>query len=359
MNKFFKFALSAVLFMGMAISFSACSDDNDETIIVPIDPIESDGVFVLNQGQYFSNIEGMLTYFDYEKNTATNNLFTTANQQSMGNTPQCGVVCDDHLFIGVSESQVIWMLDDDNATIIRQIKLGEGENPRSMVYNEGYVYVSLYNGYVAKIDSKTGDIVARVQVGPNPEIMAIYNGSLYVPNSDGMNYPTYGTTASVIDLASFTITKTIEVPVNPNSFYVSSNKLYVLSMGNYYDVPSAIYEVTATGCNKIAEATLAAASDDALYIANFPYTGGTPGYTIYNTAKGTSTTWTPKGINYPSGIGIDPINGNVVVGSFVMDGEYPSYSAPGFAVVYKAEGTVVKKFDVGAGPTAMIFDLDD
>ena len=107
---------------------------------------------------------------------------------------------------------------------LKQIQLGAdktgfaGTQPRSMAAIDGKVYISMYDGYVCKLDTLTMKIEASVKVGPNPEQICIYRNRLYVPNSDGMDYPNYGKTATEIDLNNFTVSRTFEVGLNPNKF---------------------------------------------------------------------------------------------------------------------------------------------
>lgn len=347
--------------VALLTAVTACSDDDNNGPDGPDIVRESDGAYILNQGNYYAQVEGMLSFVDYSRNTVTGNIFLNANGQYLGNTPQCGIVYDDHIFIGVSESQVIWVLDDDTRKIERKIQLADGEKPRSIVAKGGYLYVSLYNGYVAKLNSETLEIEGRVKVGPNPEIMAISGDKLYVPNSDGNAYPDYGTTASVIDLRTFTVTSTITVPENPNTFFTAGGKLYLLANGNYEDVDAALYEVKADNSTvKVMAATMVAPGPNGkIYVANTPFNGSDRTYSVYDTASGNISSWNIPEVYYPSGMAVDPVRGDIFVGSLIQDGIYPSYTAPGYVCVYGSDGTFKSRYNVGAGPAAIFFDLDD
>ena len=62
MKKLLKFALMAVCAFGM----TACSDDdNNKPIIDPVEPsVNVTGVYVLSQGNYYSGLNGDLTYYN-------------------------------------------------------------------------------------------------------------------------------------------------------------------------------------------------------------------------------------------------------------------------------------------------------
>jgi hypothetical protein len=54
-----------------------------------------------------------------------------------------------------------------------------------------------------------------------------------VANSGGMNYPNYDRTVSIIDLSTFTVTKTVECNVNPAKFRQSNSTVYFSTFGDY------------------------------------------------------------------------------------------------------------------------------
>ena len=79
-----KYLLSfAVLMMGTAL-FTACSNDDDEPVIKPVDV--SNGMFLVGSGNKKAGIDGNLSYIDYAKGTVTSNAFQLANGKSVGKT---------------------------------------------------------------------------------------------------------------------------------------------------------------------------------------------------------------------------------------------------------------------------------
>lgn len=367
---FLQCALTALL----SLSFSSCSEDEPNS--VKPDPIpgtvETAGVYILNQGQFYQNIEGSLNYFSYETKSVSTDLFQKANKKSLGNTPQCGVKYGSKIYIGVYGSNTVWVLDAKTFTTLNQISLTPektGTQPRGMVTKNGKVYITMYDGYVARLDTTTMDIDARVKVGPNPEKPAIVGNRLYVPNSDGMNWEVgYGTTASIIDLDSFSVTDTVEVPLNPETFLSIDNKLYLLAKGNYGDVASAIYEVDpeiATiqkadakepGYKFMVFATLVAAGKADIYYIDAPFDKPEIKYGKFDSKTGEKSEWKAEEVAYPNAIAVDPYNGNIFITSYVMDGPYPSYIAPGYIVRYNTAFKFIDKAEVGAGPACMFFN---
>lgn len=354
---------------------TSCSDDPDPDP-TPEPGSLTMGAFVLTQGNYYNNVEGDLTFFDFADLSSKSNVFGAANGRSLGATPQCGLVYGDKVYLGIYESSTVEIAERAGMKSLKQIKCDSpatGMQPRSMAADGGYVYISMYDGNVARLDTATMAIDKVLKVGPNPDNIAIHKGKLYVPNSDGMNWQAgYGTTASIVNLSDFSVEATVEVPLNPTDFLSVAGKLYLLSKGNYADVESALYEIdeniasiqanaTGKGYKRIAPATIVAGSkrDASIFIINSPFVqdGISIEYSRYDVLLSTMNEWAPKDITYPSGMAFDQNTGNYIVSSYVMNGQYPSYDAPGYANYYDMKGNLLKKFTVGAGTPAIFFDV--
>ena len=131
-----------------------------------------------------------------------------------------------------------------------------GSQPRYFAAYGGKVYASYYDGYVARIDTTTLEVEAKVQVGRNPEQLAVFGDKIYVANSGGMDYNTalgYDKTVSVVDLASFVEVQKISVVENPAVVVSAPNGVYVASYGNYADVPSTLQFISEDGTVGVVE----------------------------------------------------------------------------------------------------------
>lgn len=351
-----------------ALTITACSDDNDDSgkPDVPQGPdVIADAAYILNQGNSYSGIDGGLNVIDLNTMTVANDVFKSVNGRTLGSTPQCGVVYGSKIYVGASESYTIEVMDRYTFKSIEKISLEkseEGRSPRSMVATGGKIYVSLYEGYVARLDTTNYNIEATVKVGANPDIMCLHNGKLYVPNSEGMNYlenKPYGTTASVVTLNPFKEEEVITVPLNPTKFMSDGTNLYLLSMGNYYDVTSAVYKISSDGAEKIADATVAATDSHTLLIGNNPYVaeGSMLTYTLVDTRTGVQTPVTFEDAPAPSNVGIDPNTGNIIITTYDKPaGMFADYEAPGWTCIYGVDLNLIKKFRTGSGPAAIFFN---
>ncbi len=363
-----KLIIKGLILPALILGLASCSgDDDDPRPVNPDVPTISSGAFVLNQGNLRNKIEGSLTYIDYATDAASQNMFQNANGgMSIGNTPQCAAIYGSKLYIGLYESNVINVVDKTTMKLIKQISLSanEGQSPRSMVTHGGKVYLSMFNGYVSRLDTISLAIDGNVKVGPNPETMALVGDDLYVPNSDGMNYQVgYGTTASVVDIRSFTVRKTLTVGLNPGKFVTNGTDLFLLCKGNYADVASKIYQVsTSTGeSTEIAEASLLTISGKKVYMADAPYGafGSDVKYMTYDLTTRTLAPWTPDTyVDSPVEIAADPINDNIIITSYILDGGRAGYSLPGYACRYTDGGKMLRRYEVGVGPAFIFFNFN-
>lgn len=348
------------------ITFVSCSE-NKEDPDLPNNPAvpSAEAVYILNQGNSYSGIDGSLNVINLKELTVENNVFKTVNGRTLGSTPQCGLAYGSKIYIGAYESQTIEVIDRSTFRSIKKISLEKsdaGKSPRSMVATGGKVYVSLYEGYVARLDTVEYEIEATTKVGANPDIMCLYNGKLYVPNSEGMNYlenKPYGKTASVVSLNPFKEEKVIEVPLNPTKFMSDGVNLYLLCMGDYYLENSAVYKITGESSEIIANATVAAVGQGNLLIGNNPYVaeGSLLSYTLVNTRTGEMKFVSFTDAPAPSNVGINPITGDIIITTYEKPaGVFADYDSPGWTCVYGSDLTLKKKFKTGSGPAAIFFN---
>ena len=258
----FKHLFFAAALFSIAPLFCACNDDDNE-IEVPRDPeedpssqpdttpevtspTEATGLYVINAGNLSNNVNGTLSFINFEKGTASNNVFFDINKRSLGSTPQDAIVYGSKMYIAIYGSNIIEIVDKNTAKSIKQIvpTSTQGEGPRDIIAANGKVYVSMYDGYVSRIDTLSLTIDATLKVGPNPEEMTVGNGYLYVANSDGMNYGAdyaNGKSVSKIGLKTFTEAKRIPVGLNPTKICsTTEGNVYVLAMGNYNDISAKV-----------------------------------------------------------------------------------------------------------------------
>lgn len=362
MKKFFSYAMAAA----MLVSFASCDEEKNH----PVDPVAvTTGMYVINAGSSWSKIPGSVTAVDFKTGAHTPEMrdaFLEANGIEPGEL--CGaVIYGSKMYIASNASNMIWVVNKENMKLISQIQpTGEGKDPRYLAAKDGKVYATLFTGYVCRIDTTSLKIDKEVKVGPNPEEPAIVGNKLYVPNSDG-----WGTTAnssiSVIDLATMAESKiTDPAIVNPTGIQYVNGNIFVLCMGNYKDIKASVYKLEGSKVKYVCPGTRIAVSqqENQLYVIDAPYNATVDKFTY---KKYDAATLQEKGnmivqeagkqsvIEYPAQVFINPSNSDVIVLSYYLSGQYPSYTTPGYANVYDKTGKFVKRYPVGPDPKFVCF----
>ncbi|MDE7180318.1 MAG: hypothetical protein K2N88_03895 [Muribaculaceae bacterium] len=365
MKQFTKLSVLALA----CLSLAACEKDetNNPDPVIPGAPTAAQGIYALTEGQFYSGIPGGLDVITFAPAKIENNVFSRTNGRSIGDTPQCGVAYGSKIYVGTSESNTIEILDRFTWKSIMQIRLAditEGGQPYSMVADHGKVFVSLFGGNLARLDTLTLSIDKVVAVGPNPDHIALYNDKIYVPISDGMNYPNYGRTAVVVNPKTMAIEKTFDTYLNPREFFVVGGRLFLLCMGDYSAAnPSQLFEVDAQyGLRKICNATIAAPYGRNIAIINQPFVQNEEDavleYKLYDLNSGTLSDWEIERPDYANNMHYDAEADRMMISSYVMNGKYPSYEKPGYVNVYKSqERTPESKFNLGSAGRVAFFTL--
>lgn len=335
--------------------------DNDEATI-------SDYLYTLNGGSYQSNNSSLSSY-NVDTESSVDCIFSTVNGQGLGDTAQDIMLFEDEIYITLYGSRVIFVTDL-KGTIITEIRdaADRYQLPRYLVTDGEYIYVSYYDGGVAKIDPATYEIVASADVGINPDQLVEVDGNLYITISQGYGNYNDCNTIDVYDTATLTYTKSIEVILNPISITADDNgNLYVLSMGNYGYGDPAIYttlqKIDTEGTVSIIDVTyiedatpslIAMGADDKLYVVEGVSNAST-GWTMvgdiyaYDTVTGDITTFITDGTSIPNmySLSYDMESGELYVGT-------SDYINTGDVYVYNADGTLKTTFGVGLNPVKSI-----
>lgn len=202
------------------------------------------GIYILSEGLFNQN-NSTLSWLDFKTgqpdtwNTATgksNDCFEKVNGRRLGDTANDIILYGGRLYIAVNVSSTIEILDAATCRSLTQIPMsrdGKPSEPRYMTGHEGYVYVCSFDGTVTRIDTLTMQADATVTVGRNPDGICCTAGKLYISNSGGLDFDTPDSSVSVIDLATFTEIKRIDLRQNPGSIYAYGNSVYVVSRGIY------------------------------------------------------------------------------------------------------------------------------
>ncbi len=347
----------ALLMMGVA-SFTACEDEEDD-----LKKSSNKVIYVLNEGSWNNN-NASVSAIDPTDGSSYYYQFAAANGRNLGDTGQDILRYGGKIYIAVSGSNTIEVVDGNSLTSIKTIKPESGKpgNPRGLAASDGKIYVSLYDGYVAKIDTTSLAFEDSIAVGPNPEEITIANGCLYVAISDGLNsgngYPN-GKYVSKIGLDSFKVASKINVIVNPTE--ITSDKagnVFVISMGDYGENPATVQKIDKNdNVSVLGRATLMACYENTLYTINAPWGAPSIEFVSYNTTTGSvessafisgSADELPSN---PHSISVNPKNGNIMVGSYLAANDYLSN---GYVYEY-ANGAFKARYNAGVGPRKFVY----
>lgn len=144
------FRAMALLMMG-AVSFTAC-DDDDENLSQPSS--NDNVVYVLNNGSYDNN-NSSLSSIDFTDGSTYFFQYAAVNGRNLGDTGQDALRYGGKIYIAMYGSNVIEVVDGKTLKSVKTIQPESGKpgSPRALAAADGKVYVSLYDGYVAKIDT--------------------------------------------------------------------------------------------------------------------------------------------------------------------------------------------------------------
>lgn len=224
------------------------------TLTAYAQPEPSDKLLLLNEGSWQTD-NGRLTLIDNNR-VVSNQWFRDVNGIKLGDTPHDIVeVRDGVIAITVSTSNIIQFIDYNG----KSLAAVEGVPFCYDLASDGnYLYVSSYahecttvsgkktyeKGFVAKIDSRSFEVVDAVEVGYEPCGLACYNGYVFVANSGGyasMEEHEYESTISMIDATIMEVTRVIETGQKNLSGQLGQSGKYLCvgSPGDYYEIAGA------------------------------------------------------------------------------------------------------------------------
>lgn len=200
-------------------------------------PKEPTRLLVLSEGLYNLN-NSTLALVDLNDGTTDYDIFKTLNHRGLGDTANDLKRYGAKIYIPVNISSTLEIIDATSLISIKRLTIttpeGTARQPRRIAFNDGFAYLTCFDGTLIEIDTASLEITRTVTLGRNPDHLAICNGKAYVSNSGGLDYPYYDATVSVVDLASMAETRRIQVGQNPGCIEASENgDVYVVSRGDY------------------------------------------------------------------------------------------------------------------------------
>jgi hypothetical protein len=323
------------------------------------------GVFVTNIGNFFQN-NGSLSYFSREKNVADADVYSLVNGSTLKGGIQgyttagdFGVILVDNSSPGADKVEIV------NAnTLVNEGSIygPDIENPRKAVaVGNNKVYVTNWNtlnsnysypvGYVAVVDLETKKVIKKINTDKGPENLVFYNDKVFV----GDYVSSEGKNLTVISTSSDEVTRTISFSTAPNPIGVDANgKLWVQAGLDLIRLNPDTYEKETTlkiSKDPSKSADYFALSPDLRTIyfmltSNFGSNGEAYKFSITDTQVDVTTPFVKRVF---TALAVDPLQG-LIYGAVT-----PSPLQSGYAIRYRADGTLVDSIKVGIAPNGFYF----
>lgn len=332
--------INLLLAASAALLLFSCNDKGGS---VDIPGPKTQGYWILGEGKLAIENSSTLYYYDLNDKTVTDK-FTAANPGSvLGSTANDMKVYGTKLYVAVDVSNKVVVLDAASGRILDEIDMGQadGQNrePRGLACAAGKVFVSLYSGEVARIDTTTYATDYTPYSGAfkySEGIAEVSERTLVVANS---GYGS-GNTVTVIDIPTFTEKGSIIVPTNPNELAVAGdNSVYLATWPDYTTgAPAALHKLDLTGMFYTTipnvEVQRIAIYGQTLYGVNTTYAATSPyapssSLVKVNLSDNSSETMIASQPGSFNGVNVNPLNGYVYV-THVAAEDYITSTVMGF-----------------------------
>ena len=373
MNRFSSFVLTAAV-----ILTGSCMNSKPPVGVLP-EPGELGRLYILNEGARGMG-NSSIDFYDFADGTYVTDAFPAANPDvtlGLGDTGNDLAVYGGKLWAVMNGSNLVEVMDASTMEHIRAIDVPAC---RDIAFSGRYAYVTSWAGNVSDDGDRTGmvyridinslSIAGTVEVGYQPEDIAVLDGKIYVANSGGMT-DGYDNRLSIIDEESFSLEKTVEIAANicdiaPDAY----GRLWISSPGDYYSVHSGIYVYdTVSGTvlksepganilpewiNDIRVSSMYSTGSHLWVLGNeneWDYTAGAGKYCLYTidcqalTMTRTELSRTgAESISNPYGIWVSPDEKTIAIT------DAASYTEPGYILFLDANLNFVSSFQTGFLP---------
>ncbi|WAC11317.1 YncE family protein [Dyadobacter pollutisoli] len=325
------------------------------------------GVFVINEGNFSQN-NGAISFFVREQTVSEADIFSKVNGtalkggvQGYAAVGEKGLILVDNSAAGLDKVEII-----NSNTFKSEATIGapDIENPREVVIgSNNTAYVSCWGtnasytfktGYIAVIDLNTNKVTRKIDIAAGPENMVFNAGKLFVGTTS------FGTDKNlyVINTGTNIIEKSVPLDIAPNPIGIDANgKLWVNTGIKALKLNADTYVTEATltiGTNATKIASNFAFSSDrktvffvlSYFDANYLSHGETYKFGVNDAQINVTTPFIKRNF---TGLTVDPSQG------LIYAGVTPSFAQAGYAVRYRADGSLVDSVKVGVAPTGFFF----
>lgn len=344
--------LIAFLIASCAI-LASCEKEPDNTD-TPQEGSFSKVAYILNEGNYGGN-NAELSLLDLENGSCKTTWFTDQNKRGLGDQAQDIIRYGSHLYVSVTESNTIEVIDPTSGRSLHQIDMGH-RGPRYLLGYKENIYVSCYDKTIVRIDTSSLEIEAVCPLsGLRPEEFCVYDNRLYICNvyekvSSGT---IYDSTISVVDLTTFQETRKFTVGFNPRRIRpLPDNRVVIACIGDYANISGQTIILDLNNGNRRTIPVTATDLDvyqGQIYAYSTSYDSQWNPLASFFRIDPVSGSTTPilrdygTTLRYAYGININPANGDILVCN-------SPYNCNGDVYCFSSDGTL--RWHTEAGPFA-------
>lgn len=339
--------MKKILFALATLLFASCMPDNDlDDQLMTI----GGGVVFINEGNFNAG-NGSLSFFSYDSTAVYNDIFSNVNGRPLGDVPNSVNYSNGKLYVVVNNSGKIEELDP--LTFESRHTISGLISPRNMTIANGKAYVSsLWSDSITVLNIVNSEISKYINLNKSSEALAGVGNRLFASN--WMN----GNQVFVINTFTDQLVDSIEVGREPESMAVDRNlKLWILCTGGWQKLNNPELIVINTSTLEIEKRFVfpLESSPSCLKI------DGSGEFLYYldngiNKMSIEATTlpdepFIPKSNQNFYKIGINPVD-NGIFATDVVD-----YVHNGFLHIYDKEGQFIATHETGIIPGEMTFRL--
>ena len=347
--------LIALIFLMLALT--ACETDPVKVSSGGLD--FSRGVFIVNEGNFLAG-NASVSFYDPALDSVFNQVFYRINQAPLGDVANSMTISGDRAFVPVNNSGRIYVMDA--VTMKYQGKITGLTSPRNLVVvgeNKAYV-TDLAENRIGIIHPESLDQVDSTGVTDHIDLGGYTSEQILVSgNKAFVACWSYGDKVMVIDTGSDTLVDSVQVGKQPNSMAMdNTGDIWVLCDGGYPGSPYGqenaslwLLDTETLRAGRMLEFSdiMDSPSDIAM---------NATGDTIYYLNGGIFC----SGINYVQestfieaggrqfyGLAVDPFDNTIYVADAV------DYQQNGWVYRYAPEGVLLDSFRVGINPGSFCF----
>jgi len=340
---------------------AACKKDKPvDTNVTPADTT-GNNVYVVCEGS-LGNGNAALSLFKPSSNTSYEDVFRSANGQSLGDVFQSMVRIGDKLFLCVNNSDKIVVINRTDWTLAGTINIAK---PRYiMPVSDTKAYVStIFSNKVYIINPQTLQVTGQIEVpGKNPEQMLLYNNKAFVATWDSTVNQLF-----VVDCNTDQVSQTIQLTgFAPKEMVLDkNNKLWLLSGNLQANKPAYFTKIDPSDGQVLGTYPFPSQADplrpvlnntkDTIYYVEINYSGGTDNNGIFRMPVSASAVpvqafLQAQSFQYYYAVGIDHKTNNI----YVADPK--GFTQKGTVYIYRTDGSLAGQFATGVGPGRFYFD---